>query len=125
VNKELEEAKKIYKSAHPMASGIVPEEPENLDDFTADDWREYLETQKLVGAKALVSAMKDGKVKASEVFWKLLGEYIEKSEHRVEFEISAAEHIRIDREADRRIQEVVGRTDRSEGLSEEPPLLSG
>jgi len=53
----------------------------------------------------------------------LMGWIIEKAEHKVQFELTAEDHLRIQREAERRISEVHRATERSSGMFPEPSLL--
>jgi len=127
VNKaHTEKLRRDYLKSHPLANPLRAEEmgnkePENLDEFTAEDWKQYLHSQKLVAARALVREIQNGKVTANEAFWKLLGEFIEKTEHKVELGLSADEIARRNFEADRQLRDGGYRV---EEVSEKPPLLS-
>lgn len=116
-----EKLKRIYTGAHPMIG--QPIISGDLDNYTPEDWKEYLKSQKLVAAKHLVEEVQNGKVTAIETFYKLLGEFIEKSE-QVRIELSAADYIKIDRESDRKIREALGEAGGGESLPKEPSLLS-
>lgn len=61
--------------------------------------------------------------KHMELFAKLKGLLIDKQEIKHKFELSADDHYRIDREADRRIQELNRGADGIQGLQEESPIL--
>ena len=113
--------KREYNRAHPLANPLRAEEIENEESpETAEGWKAYLQSQKLVAAKHLVEEVKQGKVTAIEAFFKLLGEFIEKTEHKVEFGLTADEIARRNFEADRQLREGGYRM---EEVSEKPPLL--
>ena len=68
--------------------------------------------------------LEDGTYRAGEVWLRATGNLVEKSESKVQFELSAGENIRIAREAEQRVSEVRREPDGDTGLSQEPPLLS-
>lgn len=91
-----------------------------VDDYTPGDWKQYLQSKKLEAAKRLVEEVQNGKVTAIEAFFKLLGEFIEKTEHKVEFGLTADEIARRNFEADRQLREGGYRVAE---VSEKPSLL--
>jgi len=68
--------------------------------------------------------LKDGTYRAGEVWLRATGNLVEKSESKVQFELSAGDNIRIAREAEQRVSEFRGEPDGDKGVSQEPPLLS-
>jgi len=67
-------------------------------------------------------AIKDKDHNAAHRLAQIMGWIVEKAEHKVQFELTAEEHLRIQREAERRISEVHRTTERSQGISG-PALL--
>lgn len=120
--RQLSNWKAEYDKVQSEKNLIEGEEPDNVDEFTADDWKEYLQTKKMVAAKALVRALRDGKYNAIEGFFKLLGEFIEKTE-QVNIELSAADYIRIARETDEGLREFNQEHSGSPALLKEPEIL--
>lgn len=121
---QREKLKRVYLGAHPQVNPLRAEEIEESadksDDYTAEDWKKYLQSQKLIAAKHLVGEVQQGKVTAIEAFFKLLGEFIEKTEHKVELGLSADEIARRNFEADRQLRDGGYRVAE---VSEKPPLL--
>ena len=114
--------KREYLKAHPLADPLKVEMMEGEElagdgDYDSEAW---LRNRTAEADKALILACKRGSPSALKLLYQLLDRLTEKTEHKVELGLSAAEHIGIAREADRRIQEASLGTDGSAGLLKKP-----
>lgn len=101
---------------------------------TVSNWRRMLEMEKFKGdddnqvsifMKNLytLATKPNARSKDMELWARINGLLVDKSELTHKFELSADDHYRISREAERRISETIGTSDRAESLPREPALL--
>ena len=83
----------------------------------------FLKTRTREADEALILAVNAGNPTAQKIYRQVIGQLVEKAETTHIFEVSADEHIRIAREADKRISELSGAADGTQGLQPKSSLL--
>lgn len=96
------------------------ESPPNGQKYDSETW---LKSRTQDADRDLMKACASGNAQALKLFNQLINRLVEKSEQKVKFELSASEHFRIRREAERRISEVCGGANGDRGLLPKQSLL--
>jgi len=121
--KNVDTIKRWKKEYDRYAASKAVEVKNDIAELESDP-EEWWRKRQLQLNEAILESAKRGNAQSQKLAKQLAGELIEKSESKVQFELSAGEEIKIAREAERRTREVYTEPDGDTSLSQEPPLLS-